>query len=161
MKTFNYETIKETEKAIFAKVPYYEETSEYKKVHKQLFYECWIPKSIICNGSAKSFVIGKRNEIRLSNSYQRLCAMPNCWNTIGEYAPEKVKYTIEIIDEDKLKEMVNFYENKYGAVLRTLLIDEEGKNGYVSDDDLIIIKELSFPNINKINIPKKKEMRYK
>ena len=87
METFNYEILKETEKAIFAKVPYYESTSEYKKAHKQLFYEGWIPKSIIEKNTVKSFVISQRNEKRLLNRYQRQCEMPISWNTLGEYAP--------------------------------------------------------------------------
>jgi hypothetical protein len=98
MENFNYEIIKQTEKAIFAKVPYFETTSEGVKKHKQLFYECWIPKFIIDKGMAKSFVIAKRNEKRLSNPYQRLCSMPGSWNTMGEYAPIKMHQKIEIID---------------------------------------------------------------
>ena len=159
--TFEYETIRESEKAVYVKVPYYEATSEYKKAHKQLFFECWIPKTIIAKGIAKDFVIGKRNEKRLSNSYQRLCEMPNSWKTLGIYAPIKTKYFIEVIDEDKYKELIKFYENKYGAELSRLVIDGEGKNGFVSDEDEKIINGLGFPNLEKPYIPKKQEVRYK
>ena len=47
MTQFNFEALKETEKAIFAKVPYFEATSDGVKKHKQLFFECWIPKAVI------------------------------------------------------------------------------------------------------------------
>lgn len=161
METFNYKVLKETEKAIYVEVPYYEQTSEFKKSHKQLYYECWIPKSVISQGGAKNFVIGKRNELRLTNRHQKHCSMPSSWNTMGEYAPVKTKYTVEIIDEDKLKEMVKFYENKYGACLRRLIQDGEGSNGYVSDEDEKIINNLEFPSIKKPFIPKKQETRYK
>jgi hypothetical protein len=62
MTQFNFITLKQTEKAIFAKVPYFEATSDGVKKHKQLFFECWIPKAVIEKGVAKDFVIGKRNE---------------------------------------------------------------------------------------------------
>ena len=158
---FNFEILKETEKAFFAKVPYFELTSDAVKKHKQFFYECWIPKVIIEKGVAKDFVIAKRNEKRLSNSYQRLCAMPSSWKTMGEYAPIKVAEKIEVIDYEKLKDLVKFYENKYGAELRRLVIDEEGSNGFVSDEDQKVINQLEFPNLNKVHIPKKQITIYK
>jgi hypothetical protein len=161
MENFNYEILKETEKAIFAKVPYFETTSEGVKKHKQSFYECWIPKFIIEKGMAKSFVIAKRNEKRMSNPYQRMSSMPQAWNTMGEYAPVKVHQKIEIIDYDKLADLVKFYENKYGANLRRLVIDGEGSNGYVSDEDQKIINQLEFPSITKVHIPKKQISIYK
>lgn len=161
MTQFSFQVLKETEKAIFAKVPYFEATSDRVKKHKQLFYECWIPKAVIEKAVAKDFVIGKRNEKRLSNPYQRLCEMPNSWKTLGEYAPIKVAQKIEIIDFDKLAELIKFYENKYGANLRRLVIDEEGINGYVSDEDQKIINQLEFPSITKVHIPKKKVTIYK
>lgn len=161
MTQFNFEAIKETEKAIFVKVPYYEATSDGVKKHKQLFFECWIPKSVIEKGVAKDFVISKRNEIRLSNAYQRLCKMPESWKTFGEYAPLKTAQKIEVIDYDKLAELIKFYENKYGANLRRLVIDGEGVNGYVSDEDEIIINQLEFPSINKVHIPKRQITIYK
>jgi hypothetical protein len=95
MIQFNFEVLKETEKAIFAKVPYFESTCTSVKKHKQLYYECWIPKFIIEKGIAKDFVIGKRNEVRLSNPYQRRCEMPNSWKTLGEYAPVKIEEKVE------------------------------------------------------------------
>lgn len=161
MSTFNYEILKETEKAVFAKVPYFEATSEGVKKHKQMFYECWIPKSIIEKGIAKEFVIGQRNEKRLSNPYQRLCSMPNSWKTLGEYAPLKEAQKIEVLDYDKLAELIKFYETKYGANLRRLVIDGEGSNGYVSDEDTNIINQLEFPSLTKTAIPKKQITIYK
>ena len=161
MAPFNFESIKETEKAIFAKIPYFETTSDGVKKHKQLFFECWIPKSIIEKGTAKDFVIGKRNEKRLSNSYQRLCEMPHSWKTLGEYAPIKTAQKIKVIDYDKLAELIKFYENKYGANLRRLVIDGEGTNGYVSDEDEKIINQLEFPSMDKVHIPKKHITIYK
>jgi hypothetical protein len=156
MKNFNFETVKETENAIYAKVPYFETTSDGVKKHKQLFFECWIPKAVIEKGVAKDFVVAKRNEKRLSNRYQRLCEMPHSWKTMGEYAPVKVAQSVEIIDWDKLAELVKFYENKYGSNLRRLVIDGEGTNGCVSDEDEKIINQLEFPSLAKIHIPKKK-----
>ena len=161
MGHFNFETLKETEKAVFAKVPYYEATSDAVKKHKQLFFECWIPKAVIEKGVAKDFVIGKRNKKRLTNSYQRLCEMPHSWKTLGEYAPIKTAQKIEVIDSDKLAELIKFYENKYGANLRRLVIDGEGSNGCVSDEDEKIINQLEFPSMTKVYIPKKQITIYK
>ena len=161
MTQFKFEVLIETEKAVYAKVPYFEATSDGIKKHRQLFYECWIPKSVIEKGVAKDFVIGKRNEKRLSNSYQRRCEMPHSWKTLGEYAPIKSAQKIEVIDSDKLAELIKFYENKYGANLRRLVIDGEGPNGYVSDEDEKIINQLEFPSINKFHIPKKEVTIYK
>lgn len=161
MLQFNYEVLRESEKAIFAKIPYYEATSDEVKKHKQLFFECWIPKTIIEKGVAKHFVIGKKNEKRLSNPYQKLYEMPHSWKTLGEYAPIKTAHIHEYIDYDKLKELVTFYENKYGAKLRTLLNDGEGSNGYVSDEDSKIILNLYFPDLNKDGVPKKQITIYK
>jgi len=155
MSQFNFESIKETEKAVFAKVPYFESTHDRIKKHKQLFFECWIPKAVIEKGIAKDFVIGERNKKRLSNSYQRLCEMPNSWKTLGEYAPIKIAQKIEVIDYDKLAGLIKFYENKYGADLRRLVIDGEGSNGFVSDEDEKIINQLEFPSLVKQCIPKK------
>lgn len=155
MTDFNYEILKETEKAVFAKVPYYEKTSDSVKKHKQLFYECWIPKSIIEKNIAKEFIIKSKNEKRLSNPYQRLCKIPESWQTIGQYAPIKKEQKIDVIDYDKLNELIVFFENKYGSKLNKLIIDEEGINGYVSDEDQKIINQLGFPAINKNDIPKK------
>jgi len=155
MSEFNFETLKETEKAIFAKVPYFEKTANSVKKHKQLFFECWVPKAVIESGSAKDFVIKKRNEIRLSNAHQRLSRMPSVWQTLGEYAPVKKAEKVEVIDYDKLTELVNFYENKYGANLRRLIIDEEGDAGVVSEEDQKIINQLEFASLEKNSVPKK------
>ena len=157
MPQFNFETIKETEKALFIKVPYYEETSNAVKTHKQLFFECWIPKYILEKGDAKSFVIGKRNERRLSNSYQRAFSkMPKSWNTLGEYAPIKTARQLETIDYDKVDELCKFYRNKYGRDLRALIIDGEGKDGMeVTDEDYNVIVQLEFPKLTKPDVPKK------
>lgn len=100
--TFQYETLKTSDKAVYAKVPYWEKTTDKQKKHKQLYYECWIPQSVIDKGTAKQFVIGKRNEMRLKNSYQRRCNMPESWNTLGEYAPVKEKVIVQEIDMEKL-----------------------------------------------------------
>ena len=161
MTQFNYEALKETEKAIFAKIPYFEATSDGVKKHKQLFFECWIPKAVIEKGAAKDFVIQKRNTKRLSNSYQRLGQMPISWQTLGEYAPIKTAQKIQIIDYDKLAQMIKFYENKYGANIRRLIIDGEGTSGVVSDEDEKIINQLEFPAMDKVHIPKKQITVYK
>ena len=159
---FNYEILKETDKAAYIKVPYYEETSEYVKKHKQLFYECWIPKSILSGANAKAFVLGKRNEIRVSNPYQkRFCSMPNSWNTLGQYAPPKAAQIIDVFDDVKHKELVRFYESKYGTTLRRLIIDMEGANGYVAEEDYSVISQLEFPSLKHPNVPKKQITVYK
>lgn len=153
---FSYTILKETEKAVYASVPYYEETSEHIKKHKQLTFECWIPKVVLENGTAKHFVMSKRNEKRLQNSFQKMCDMPKSYNTFGEYAPVKKVQTIEVIDYDKLTEMIKVYEVKYGASLRTIINDE-----IATDEDYNIIKELEFPSIDKKYIPKKQITIYK
>lgn len=78
MAQFKFETIAETEKAIFAKVPYYDN-------NKQLSYECWIPKYILDKGTAKEFVIRKRKGEILSNSYLRSFPLIDSLETMGEY----------------------------------------------------------------------------
>lgn len=160
MTTFNFQIIKETENAVYAKVPYFETTSQGVKKHKQLYYECWIPKSVIEKGVAKHFVISKRNEKRLTNPYQKMCNMPQSWNTMGEYAPTKTPQIVNEIDYDKLSEMRTYYENKYGAKFRTLCIDEEGDNGFVSEEDMEIINSLAFATLDKIHVPKKQVTIY-
>jgi hypothetical protein len=156
MVQFNFETIKETEKAVYAKVPYFEATSDAVKKHKQLYYECWIPKSIVTKGAAREFVIAKRNEVRLSNPYQKRCSMPSSWATMGQYAPEKVSKQIEVIDDAGLKDLISYYQQKYGASLSRLIIDGEGDNGAVSKEDERILPQLEFPALNKPSVPKKK-----
>ncbi len=157
MSIFNFEILKETEKAIFAKVPYFEITSENVKSHKQLFYECWIPKSVIEKGTAKAFVISQRNEKRISNPYQKRIIMPQSWNTLGDYAPKKTAQKIEVIDEDKLKLLVSSFEIKYGKSLRSLINGDEE----VSDDDYKVMVQIGFPSIQKEFIPKKNLIIYK
>lgn len=158
---FQFELLKETDKAIFAKVPYFETTSDAVKKHKQLFFECWIPKAVIDKGIAKNFVIGKRNEIRLTNAFQRKQKMPESWKTLGEYAPIKNAHNLEVVDEEKVKELVQFYQDKYGASLRRLVIDGEGSKGCVADEDEKIINQLEFPSLKKIHVPKKQITIYK
>lgn len=158
---FQYEIIRETEKAIFAKVPYFERTCEYTKNHKQHYYECWIPKAVIKKGIAKQFVIGQRNEKRLKNAYQRLYPMPESWKTMGEIAPGKTPVLVETLDRDELERLTKFYENKYGDTLRRLIIDEEGPKGEVSDEDIKIIKHLEFPSLKNEFTPKKFITMYK
>jgi hypothetical protein len=158
METFSHEVIKETENAVFAKVPYYEETNEYKKSHKQKFYECWIPKIVITSGNAKSFVFNKMNQTRLSNSYQKRQNAPSSWNTIGTYAPLKVKQMIDIIDEEKFQEIVKSFEEKYGSPLLKLLHVAKGSKGEVSEEDYQVIEGLT--SRKKDHVPFKKEVRY-
>ncbi len=107
MEKFNFEIISETEKAVFAKVPYWEPTSQYKKKHTQKFYECWIPKSVLAKDASyiQSFVLGARNDKRLKNAYQKLSNMPSSWRTMGEYAPEKIKEVVVEVDGEKLMKL--------------------------------------------------------
>lgn len=138
---FAFEKIKETEKAIFAKVPYWEATGEDKKKHKQLYYECWIPKSIIAAGAAKDFVIKNRNEARVKNAYQKhFHKMPVSWNTMGELAPEKIKEVVEQIDSKKLAELRSNLMGKYGATSYDRdLINSPLPNVSEEDSDLAIV----------------------
>jgi hypothetical protein len=105
---FNYEVVRQTDKAVLAKVPYWEETYENKAKHKQLYHEMWIPKYVIDKGDSytKSWVIQERDKVRRTNAYQnKFGKMPHSWNRMGEYAPEKIKQTRDVYDEDKIKLM--------------------------------------------------------
>lgn len=158
---FQFELLKETDKAIFAKVPYYEVTNEEAKKHKQLFYECWIPKYLLEKGSVKDFVMAKRNEMRLTNAFQRKQKMPESWKTLGEYAPIKNAHTLEVVDEEKVKELVATLESKYGATFRTLLNDEVGSKGDVSQEDLKFLSALYSCSMTNTLTPKKSKVIYK
>lgn len=161
---FKFETLRETEKAILANIPYYEATNEHKKAHKQMFFECWIPKIVIEKGTAKDFVTRKREEIRCRNSYQRkFAAMPKSYETLGEYAPIKTPVRIEVVDEDKLaytrKAMIEAIEERYGGTLLQLLNDEVGTKGEVSDEDMNTIRDLYLRKLP--NVPNKQITIYK
>lgn len=161
MQEFKFEIISETENAFLANVPYFEQTSENVKKHKQLFYKCWIPKSVIHKGIAKDFVIRKRNELRMLNSYQRKQKMPSSWLTLGEYAPLKSSHKLTVIDYDKLAELINSYQTKYGKSLRSLINDEMGVNGPIDDNELKVLNNLMFPSLEKEGVPKKQIIIYK
>ena len=145
---FKFETLRETEKAVFAKVPYYEATNERKKSHKQMFFECWIPKIVLEKGKAKEFVIRKREELRCSNAYQRnMSGMPPSYQTFGEYAPIKTPVKIEVLDGDRFdrerEAMIQEILKRYGGEsFRQLITDEVGTKGEVSDEDLKVMSDL-------------------
>jgi hypothetical protein len=75
---------------------------------------------------------------------------------MGQYAPEKVSKQIEVIDDAGLKDLISYYQQKYGASLSRLIIDGEGDNGAVSKEDERILPQLEFPALNKPSVPKKK-----
>lgn len=87
--------------------------------------------------------------------------MPESWKTIGEYAPIKTAQKVDVIDYDKLIELITFYENKYGSKLMNLVNDEEGINGYVSIEDMKVINQIAFPSMDKDSVPKKQITIYK
>lgn len=90
MQKFNYQILKETEKALFIKVPFFEVVNKDKnKIYNQQFYELWIPKSIINKGDAylKEYVLLQKDNARRLNPKERNISMPKCWQTMGQYAP--------------------------------------------------------------------------
>lgn len=114
---FKYETIRETEKAILAKVPYWEATNEDCKKHKQHFFECWLPKSAILSGAAYSVAFNKIEEKRLSNPYQRGLRLPTPekYKTMGQYAPVKEKVVVMVVDIEKCDQLKKELMIKYGC----------------------------------------------
>jgi hypothetical protein len=117
-KEFNYDILKETEKAVFVKVPYWESTNHFTKKHKQLWFECWVPKVLLTKTfvDIKNFVIATKEKICKTNSYQKvLYTMPSSFNTMGEYAPDKTKEIVEEIDYDKLNILRRELMTAYGV----------------------------------------------
>lgn len=101
---FLYEVLKETEKAIYAKIPYWEPTCNSTKKHKQKFVECWFPKFCIGDDTKlKKLVVKNLEEKRRSNGYQRvLYKTPfEKYDRLGQYAPEKTPHSKVIIDIEK------------------------------------------------------------
>ena len=143
-KKFNYEVLKETEKAMHLKIPSWEATHEGKKSHKQLYHELWIPKSVLARGDdyAKDFAFQAKEKIRTSNAYQRRFGKPNpeLRATLGEYAPIKEKKTRIVPDEDKAQKMLAEMTHRYnGESLERLSID-----GGLSDEDYKLFLALRF-----------------
>jgi len=125
---FKYEILKETEKAKFIKVPYWEQTTDDKKKNKQKFFECWIPNVVLADSfKAKNFVINKKEEKRLYNGYQKaFYKMPISTKTLGEYAPEKTQSFYFVRDENKFEQMKKDLCSKYGfKTIDALIINNE------------------------------------
>lgn len=118
-KKFNYEVLKETEKAMHLKIPSWEPTDDSKKAHKQKHHELWIPKSVLAKGDdyAKQFALQAKEKIRTSNPYQKAFGKmsPHLRETLGEYAPIKEKKTRMVPDRDKAVEMMAEIGSRYGV----------------------------------------------
>jgi len=143
-KKFNYEVLKETEKAMHLKIPSWEATHDGKKSHKQLYHELWIPKSVLARGDdyAKDFAFQAKEKIRTSNPYQRKFGKPNpeLRATLGEYAPIKEKKTRIVPDKEKAQKMLEEMKHRYnGESLERLSID-----GGLSDEDYKLFNALRF-----------------
>ena len=131
METF--EIIKETEKAIKVKYPYYEKTSEYKKSHIQKFIEQWIPKSV---KNIEQFIKAEMQNRGFSMFKIELGIAP-------------VKNRIEdllIPDSEKIKEKVDELRNKIFAetginTTYNSLINDEGYYS-VNGEDFDFSKEV-------------------
>lgn len=159
-KTYCYEVLKETEKATFIKIPYWEQTNDRVKKHKQLFYECWVPKSILNSDRMSAFILTEREKNRLKNAYQRKLPMPASWNTLGQYAPEKKSIVVEEIDYDKLDTLRKELMLKYD-------VEHYDKDFFISPSNSVtdevtdLARSYRNPKITDPVIPKKKVTYYK
>lgn len=167
---FSYILLKETEKAIYAKVPYWKPTGEHVKKHEQEFFTCWIPKYILSkqDHQIQHFVIEKKEEIRKSNGYQRvLYTVPTYYKTFGYFAPLKEKYIREEIDSDKLSILRKELMVKCGVKdFDRILIDGPSDciGSVLTDEECREIERYAVrirnPKINDEIIPKKKVIYY-
>lgn len=163
---FNYEILKETEKAAFVKIPYWEMTSFLVKKNKQLWYECWIPKSVLTKDDSyiKWFVLDQRDKKRLMNACQKaFFKTPGTWASLGEFAPPKVEQSKIVFDNEKIDEIRQKLVADYGAKsFRQLVID--AVHNYelrdLTDEEIDYIAAFEFPKLDDPRIPTKVEIYY-
>ena len=101
---FQYTTIRETNLAVFAKVPHWEATPESNRKNRQKWYMCWIPKSVLQEGDLngiRNFLIRRYKEEKVLDYYRRFTNVPDSFKTLGELAPAKTAVIIEVKDDKK------------------------------------------------------------
>lgn len=114
----NYNVIRETEKAIYIKYPYYELTSPYKKAHIQKYIKQWVPKSVI---NIPLFI---EREMRKRGFF-----MDN--KRIG-IAPIKTEIEpLVYLDSDKIKERFDAF---YAKVFNECGVKPHHRNGFDIDE---------------------------
>lgn len=101
----NYIIEKETEKAIFVKIPYWLETNKLKSKHEQRYLEFWVPKSQIQNDIIPEWIIEK--QLKELESKNRYIVISSIKKHLGEIAPVKKQVIETIPDEEKQREYKN------------------------------------------------------
>lgn len=105
VSTFDVE--KETDKALFVKIPYWLETGKDKPKHEQKELGLWIPKSQIKNNVIPQWIIDKTlQDLKQKN---RFINTDSIKKHLGEYAPKKEKVEDWIPDDNAKRE----YERKW------------------------------------------------
>lgn len=139
--TFLYEVLKETEKALFIKVPYWKPTDCSKKKHQQLHLTSWIPKSVVSRGdqAMKDFLINAKAQARQANTWTQGQRFPKFWLTLGQIAPSKEKKTRRVLDAEAHGIMVDKYHVKYNCESLRILWAQPDKYN-VSDEDYKVIE---------------------
>jgi hypothetical protein len=93
---------KETDKALFVKIPYWLETGKDKPKHEQKELTLWIPKSQIKNNVISQWIIDKSlQELKQKN---RFINVDSIKKHLGEYAPKKKKVEEYIPDDNARRE---------------------------------------------------------
>ncbi len=162
--SFTFDVIKETEKAVYAKVPYWKPTPSNKPKHEQLFFECWIPKTVLESDYYKllNFVMRKKDEHRRQNAHQNRMPTPDYYHNMGQYAPEKVCEERVIVDQDKLRKVVRKFTDQFGTNdMVYLMVHQWNKrtNQPLSEEDLKLVafyyqasKHMDDPRIPTVKI---------
>lgn len=158
MSKFNYEILKQTDKAVYAKIPYWSSTGKYTKKHKQLWYESWIPKSVLASGddTAKDFVLSQRKEKYAKSGFGKFTKYNKDWDTLGEYAPVKTERKVQVVDENKRKEIISAAEKKYGTSYRNIIHNGD-VDGVITDKEYKILVALEYPKVSNPLVPTKTE----
>ena len=100
VSTFDVE--KETDKALFVKIPYWLETGKDKPKHEQKELGLWIPKSQIKNNVIPQWIIDKTlQDLKQKN---RFINTDSIKKHLGEYAPKKKKVEEYIPDDNARRE---------------------------------------------------------
>lgn len=126
-----FTTEKETDKALFVKIPYWLETGKSKVQHEQKELNLWIPKSQIKNNIIPDWIIEKSlNDLKQKNSFININSIKK---HLGEYAPKKEKI-VEFVPDDNarreyerewIKTLPKQYQSSRG-IEAYYFVDEEG-----------------------------------
>lgn len=161
---FTYTIEKETEKALFIKVPYWKPTDCSKKKHQQLHLKSWIPKSVVSRGdeAMKDFLISQKAQARQANTWTQGQRLPKFWLTIGQMAPLKEQKTRRVLDAEAHRIIVDKYMLKYNCESLRILWAQPDRY-QVSDDDYKVIEIIMQHTYGKKDneiIPYKDEIYY-